>query len=151
MMDSLRDLLWLVYDFWARDSCRTVTSVMGTIFLVYLFISIARIVVDFVRPSNLPIYLHSESGSWALVTGASDGIGQAFAAELLNRGFNVLLHGRNQSKLERVKAELQALHSKQVDIVVADASGQDDNYKIVTRKVEQLPGRLTMLVNNVCF
>lgn len=68
--------------------------------------------------SNLRFHLHSSklqrykhgSESWALVTGASDGIGLAFVNELANRGFNVILHGRNEEKMKKVLAETQAKH-----------------------------------------
>ena len=34
-------------------------------------------------------------GSWALITGASDGIGKEYALELAKEGFNIVLMGRN--------------------------------------------------------
>lgn len=40
--------------------------------------------------------------SWAVVTGASDGIGRGIAIELASRGFNVVLIARNIAKLEEV-------------------------------------------------
>lgn len=51
---------------------------------------------SFFRPSkNLKEY-----GSWALITGSTDGIGKALAFELANKGLNLILVGRNPSKLE---------------------------------------------------
>lgn len=38
--------------------------------------------------------------SWAVVTGATDGIGKGFAIELAKRGFNIVLISRTMSKLE---------------------------------------------------
>lgn len=107
----------------------------------------------FLRSSNLRIYLHTkqnEGGSWALVTGASDGIGYAFAEELLNKGFNVLLHGRNAEKLNRIQAELKArFPSRSIETVVADASAHGHPEDAVVAKAKELPGKLTILVNNV--
>jgi len=39
------------------------------------------------------------AGSWALVTGSSEGIGKAIASELARRGFNIVLSARTLSKL----------------------------------------------------
>lgn len=47
------------------------------------------------------------TGSWALVTGSSDGIGKAIAFEFARAGFNIVLSARTQSKLEGVKLELE--------------------------------------------
>lgn len=48
------------------------------------------------RSSSLSRYHHPNA--WALVTGASDGIGLRFAEQLASHGFNVALHGRNLDK-----------------------------------------------------
>lgn len=139
-----------LYQLWNSESFRLVTSIIGTLVVLSLLIRAALLTISSLRPSNLPIYCHSESGSWALVTGASDGIGRAFSAELLSRGFNVLLHGRNKEKLERVKRELLELHPKRaIEIVVADASKLEKrSYEIVTKKVKKLPGKLTVRTRN---
>lgn len=42
------------------------------------------------------------SGEWALVTGASEGIGEALTYELAKRGFNVIMMARSIEKLEKV-------------------------------------------------
>lgn len=40
------------------------------------------------------------------ISGASDGIGKEFALQLAKKGFNVLLIGRSQEKLEKVEIEI---------------------------------------------
>ena len=126
------------------------TSIFGIITLLYLTIRTTLFVWTFLRPSKLGRYCHSGSGSWALVTGASDGIGRSFSEELLKRGFNVLLHGRNAEKLERIKKDLlRAFPKRYAETVVADASEYGDNYSVILDKAKQLPGKLTVLVNNV--
>jgi uncharacterized protein len=47
-------------------------------------------------------------GPWALVAGASDGVGAAFAARLAERGVNVVLLARRQAVLDRVAAEINS-------------------------------------------
>ena len=50
--------------------------------------------------------------TWAVVTGASDGIGLAFCKQLAGLGFNVLLHGRNRAKLEEAEKEVKKMNPK---------------------------------------
>lgn len=52
----------------------------------------------------------TDYGSWALVTGATDGIGKAIAFELANKGLNLLLLGRNQDKLQDVSNSIRSMH-----------------------------------------
>lgn len=47
-------------------------------------------------------------GSWALITGAGDGLGKAFARALAAQGFNLILVSRTAPKLEKLQGELQA-------------------------------------------
>ncbi|KAL3070975.1 hypothetical protein niasHS_016173 [Heterodera schachtii] len=44
---------------------------------------------------------------WAVVTGASDGIGKEYAKQLANKGFNLMLISRSADKLKAVKEEIQ--------------------------------------------
>jgi hypothetical protein len=75
--------------------------------------------------------------SWALVTGASDGIGKGFAQELCSRGFNVIIHGRNEKKLLGVKKELESQWKDvQIKVFVMDAGNaqgwtEDDDKKVL--------------------
>jgi 17beta-estradiol 17-dehydrogenase / very-long-chain 3-oxoacyl-CoA reductase len=45
-------------------------------------------------------------GQWAVVTGASEGIGKGYAFTLAASGYDVVLASRSQSKLDKVKMEL---------------------------------------------
>ncbi|KAA6410267.1 MAG: hypothetical protein FRX48_05688 [Lasallia pustulata] len=103
----------------------------------------------FVRTSSLPRYLHSTS-SWALVTGSSDGLGRGFAEELCDQGFNVVLHGRNPAKLERLKADLNRdFPGRSIRIAVAD-SLQSDRAGAIQAVIDVVQDlNLTVLVNNV--
>lgn len=59
-------------------------------------------------------------GPWALVAGASDGVGAAFAEALAERGVNVVLLARRQSVLDRVAAEIETKTSAQTRTLAMD-------------------------------
>lgn len=97
----------------------------GVLSLISVLYSVASFVSPFVRPSRLGRYLHDTDGkpAWALVTGASDGIGKQFCRQLASRGFNVVLHGRNPSKLAGVRDELaKEFPQRQFRTLIADGS-----------------------------
>ncbi|EHK50832.1 uncharacterized protein TrAtP1_009199 [Trichoderma atroviride] len=99
---------------------------IGVIAVAAFAFKVASAGAVYLLPSNLKRYAHDSADGrppWALVTGASDGIGRAFADELALRGFNVVLHGRNQAKLDAVKSELQKRHpGRAFRTLIADAS-----------------------------
>jgi 17beta-estradiol 17-dehydrogenase / very-long-chain 3-oxoacyl-CoA reductase len=64
-------------------------------------------------------------GSWVLITGASDGLGKAFAQELAQYGFNLLLVSRTQEKLSRLQTELETF-GIQARTVCADLSDSSE-------------------------
>lgn len=107
--------------------------------------------LHFIRTSSLDRYKTGDRSSWALVTGASDGIGKGFAEELCQRGFNVVLHGRNEKKLRRVREELLQQWSKvQIRVLVLDAVEDAGNLSRLNEIAAELRDlRLSILVNNV--
>lgn len=59
-------------------------------------------------------------GPVSLVTGASSGIGWAFAEELAERGFDLVLTARRADRLAELGAQITAAHSVKVRIIEAD-------------------------------
>ncbi len=87
-------------------------------------------------------------GPWAVVTGASSGIGEIFARRLAKAGMNVVLVARRERKLKTLANTLEAQHGVQVRIVSADLS-QDDFLEHVRQHTADL--ELGLLVNNAGF
>ncbi|KAG2701860.1 hypothetical protein I3843_06G059900 [Carya illinoinensis] len=101
--------------------------------------------VNFLRPAkNLKKY-----GSWALVTGPTDGIGKGFAFQLARKGLNLILVGRNPDKLKDVSNSIQAKYGKtQIKTVVVDFSGDiSDGIQRIRESIEGLD--VGVLINNV--
>lgn len=86
------------------------------------------------------------SGQVAIVTGASRGLGVAFARGLTKAGADLVLAARTGDDLEDVAAELRQF-GHQVRTVVADVTQEADVARMVATAVEDL-GRLDILVNN---
>lgn len=70
--------------------------------------------------------LRKTYGDWVVITGATDGIGLEYAREFARRGHSLVLVGRTESKLVRVKQELSRLiNPNQIVTVVADFNDAD--------------------------
>lgn len=104
---------------------------------------------DFFLVGRNNLKKYKKHGSWALVTGASDGIGRGYAEELAKRGFNVVISARTASKLEEFRSELLAKNSAiQVKVLPFDYSTRNDaDYEKLYKELELLD--ISVLVNNV--
>lgn len=85
-----------------------------------------------------------------LVTGASDGIGEALALRCAELGARVILHGRNTKKLEKVHdAVAEVPNAKRPSIAVLDlATADGDAYTNLVASIGSEFGRLDGLVHN---
>ncbi|KAK3874766.1 hypothetical protein Pcinc_020328 [Petrolisthes cinctipes] len=87
-----------------------------------------------------------KTGQWAVVTGATDGIGKAFAFELARMGFKVVLVSRTPFKLQNVAAEIKSQYGTETRIIDVDFT-QTDIYDRLEKEVAGLD--VGVLVNNV--
>lgn len=79
-------------------------------------------------------------GNTALVTGSSSGIGKATARLLASQGANVVLNGRDESKLDAAVAEVSEVGSGDVVGQLGDLTDPDDISAIVDRTVDEFAG-----------
>nr|XP_029135036.1 very-long-chain 3-oxoacyl-CoA reductase-B-like isoform X1 [Labrus bergylta] len=85
-------------------------------------------------------------GKWAVVTGATDGIGKAYAEELARRGFSIVLISRSQEKLDDVSKAIASKCGVETKTIAADFSAVD----IYSKIEDALTGlEIGVLVNNV--
>src|SRR5918993_948230 len=89
-------------------------------------------------------------GKTALVTGASSGIGKAFAELLASKGYAVVLTARRSDRLEALAAELRQRHDISTHTIVADLAQPDASQHIAA----ELGSRgliIDVLVNNAGY
>ncbi|TFK00008.1 T-box transcription factor TBX10 [Platysternon megacephalum] len=86
-------------------------------------------------------------GAWAVVTGATSGIGRAYAHELAKRGLNVVLISRSLQKLKQVAAEIDEQHGRSTRVIEADFTQGSEIYESIQTTLQGL--EIGILVNNV--
>lgn len=86
--------------------------------------------------------LPSRFGPTALVTGASDGIGRAFAEQLAAGGFDLVLVARRDAVLQEMARDLAARHGVAVSVIAADLSAPGAVPDILARTEGQPVGLL---------
>uniref|UniRef100_A0A8C1EBW8 3-ketoacyl-CoA reductase n=1 Tax=Cyprinus carpio carpio TaxID=630221 RepID=A0A8C1EBW8_CYPCA len=117
------------------------TTASLALWLLYMIISGFRIWVlgngDLLSP---------KLGKWAVVTGATDGIGKSYAEELARRGFSMMLISRSQEKLDDVAKSLESAYNVETKTIAVDYS-QNDIYPKIEKGLAGL--EIGVLVNNV--
>lgn len=85
---------------------------------------------------------------WAVVTGASGGLGEAYARELASQGSNVILVARSVDKMEAIAKEIEERHGRETMILSCDLSDPAERATLVA-KLDTL--EIHTLVNNAGF
>lgn len=85
----------------------------------------------------------------AVITGASSGIGAAFARKLAERGYDLLLVARREDRLASLAAEVQSRYRVQVETMAGDLIQEPDCERLAQRLLSAPD--LGLLVNNAGF
>lgn len=88
----------------------------------------------------------SLTGKLALITGASKGLGRAMALSLAGAGATIALVSRDESKLNNVKAEVEALRGN-AEVFIADVRQEADVQRL-EKEVAERCGKVQILINN---
>jgi short-subunit dehydrogenase len=87
---------------------------------------------------------------WAIITGASSGIGKALAFEFAAGGFNLFLTGRNERALNEIASACSSQHGVETEVVLADL-GCSDAVDTLVKAITSTTARYEVLVNNAGF
>lgn len=92
--------------------------------------------------------LKEKYGSWALITGASSGIGEGFAKRLASENMNLILVARREERLKKLSDELKEKYN--VSIVIAPVDLSKENFIEDLKKFVE-DREVGMLINNAGF
>jgi len=73
----------------------------------------------------------------ALITGATSGIGEAFARRFAKEGYNLIITGRRKEKINSLASELKEKFHISVDVFIVELSNTD-NVEFLIEKIEIL-------------
>ena len=86
-------------------------------------------------------------GSWAVVTGCTDGIGKAYAEQLAKRGLNIVLISRTLEKLQEQAKFITDKYKVETKVIAVDFTEQNSIYTTIRNELGDLD--IGVLVNNV--
>jgi short-subunit dehydrogenase len=94
--------------------------------------------------------LQAYADHWALITGASSGIGAEFARQLAARGMHLVLSARREQLLTQLAGEMHQAHGTKTEIIVADLSNPQEPARLL-QEIEKRGVTIELLVNNAGF
>ncbi len=101
---------------------------------------------------NLSERYLAKDGTWVLITGPSSGMGERFAHEFANRGFNLILVGSKRTKI--VASYIKKLHSAvKIKIIEVDFSNSfnDTFFDSIKKEIDEIGDKWRILINNVGY
>ena len=88
--------------------------------------------------------------NYALITGASKGIGKYIAIELAKKKYNVLLIARSENELQKTTQEIRNIYGVNADFLICDLSNEDAAMKVFNWCAEKKYS-IQILVNNAGY
>ena len=149
LIASARDLVFSD----SGSTYRNIVAVVGALYLLKITVGLLKTLGSgfcayFLGPRfGLCGVNVKKLGSWAVVTGASEGIGKGYALELARRGLNIVIMSRSQEKLQKVADEIQEKYKREVLIISVDFTQGQVVYPKLAEKLKDL--EIGVLVNNV--
>lgn len=124
----------------------SLVTLVGYATITYIIYIISKYIYNhFIAQADQKKY-GAGKGSWALITGAREGIGKGFAYAQASNGFNVVLTARNLKGLENLAKELESKYNIRTICLENDAS-KLESVKEIVDTVSNL--ELGVLINNV--
>ncbi len=116
---------------------------------VAVMLSIGAGLLAWKKLGNQRAAFNAGGGKTAVITGASSGLGESFARQLANDGYNLILIARRRQKLENIAQELISRHNIAVTVIAADLVDTND----IAQLTSQLAAMddIVMLINNAGF
>lgn len=94
--------------------------------------------------------LRAYADQWALITGASSGIGAEFARQLAARGMHLILTARREDLLQKLADEVHQAHGTKTEIIVCDLNAEHGPAQLMA-EVDRRGKTVELLVNNAGF
>ena len=127
-----------------------ILKVIGWYLVLRAAYGMFRIIQELFLLKELDLADRYGKGSWAFITGSTDGIGLEFAIQLAKRGFNIALLARNKQKMNEkedlIKKANPSVQVRKIEIDFKDSADVALLEKIVedTKDID-----ISMLINNV--
>ena len=90
-------------------------------------------------------------GSWAVVTGASDGLGKLYALELAREGLNIVVMGRNKERTEAAAKFISDETGVKTMTLLFDFSklNTEEDVAELKKLLDTIPENVSVLANNI--
>ncbi|KAL9124489.1 MAG: hypothetical protein Q9217_006185 [Psora testacea] len=124
------------------------TLLGGYFFIMFLYSLIRLNLSLFILPGKSLRSFGQPSKTWALITGASDGIGKEYAFHLAKAGYSTLLVSRTASKLDLVAQEIKSKYNTPTRTFTIDfGANRTEDYDKLKSVIDGLD--IAILINNV--